>query len=51
MRTEDLMMIGDFTFYVDRDYKVLLLFNQWINYIAGEGTSADRHLEGWKSTR
>ena len=37
---------ADFTFYVDRDYKILLLFNQWINYIAGEGTSADRAGRG-----
>ena len=27
----------DFTFYVDHDYKVVDLFEGWINYIAGQG--------------
>ena len=27
----------DFTFYVDHDYKVVDLFEGWINYISGQG--------------
>ena len=27
----------DFTFYVDHDYKVVNLFEGWINYISGQG--------------
>jgi len=28
----------DFTFYVDHDYKVVNLFEGWINYISGQGS-------------
>ena len=28
----------DFTFYVDHDYKVVNLFEGWMNYIAGQGS-------------
>ena len=27
----------DLTFYVDHDYKVIQLFEGWVNYIAGQG--------------
>ena len=51
MHTEDLMMIElDFTFYVDRDYKVLLLLISGLTILL-EKEQARIERKGWKSTR